>query len=134
MCFENDGRKYLCGGQTIGAKCMGIETIFAQVSCSNLENSVVWYTKLFGKPPMRRPMPGLAEWQFTQSAEVQLYEQKENAGHSVLTIGVLPLEAERARLQEAGLDIGPIEEAKDFFIMRIRDPDKNLVVFASATK
>ncbi len=113
---------------------MGIETIFAQVSCSQLENSVEWYAKLFGKPPLRRPMTGLAEWQITESAEVQLYEQKENAGHSVLTIGVLPLEAERLRLEEAGLKCGPIEEAKDFFIMRMRDPDQNLVVFVSAKK
>ena len=113
---------------------MGIETIFAQVSCSNIENSAIWYTKLFGKPPIRRPMPGLLEWQFTESAEVQLYEQKEHAGHSILTVGVLPLEAERKRLEEAGLETGPIEEAKDFFIMRIRDPDQNLVVLASAKR
>jgi hypothetical protein len=113
---------------------MGIETIFAQVSCSNIENSAIWYTKLFGRPPIRRPMPGLVEWQFTESAEVQLYEQKEHAGHSILTVGVLPLEAERKRLEEAGLEPGPIEEAKDFFIMRIRNPDQNLVVLASAKR
>jgi hypothetical protein len=79
-------------------------------------------------------MPGLVEWQFTESAEVQLYEQKEHAGHSILTVGVLLLEAERKRLEEAGLEPGPIEEAKDFFIMRIRDPDQNLVVLASAKR
>jgi hypothetical protein len=113
---------------------MGIATIFAQVSYINIESSVTWYTKLFGKPPIRRPMRGLAEWQFTESAEVQVYEQREHAGHSALTVGVLPLETERKRLEEAGLEPGPIEEAEDFFIMRIRDPDQNLVVFASAKK
>jgi hypothetical protein len=113
---------------------MGIQTIFAQVSCSNIQNSTIWYTKLFGKAPIRRPMPGLVEWQFTQSAEVQLYEQRENAGHSVLTLGVLPLGPERKRLEEAGLEPGPVEDAKDFFIMRMRDPDGNLIVFASAEK
>jgi hypothetical protein len=61
---------------------MGIATIFAQISCSDIENSVTWYTKLFGKPPIRRPMFGLAEWQFTESAEVQVYEQREHAGHA----------------------------------------------------
>jgi hypothetical protein len=59
---------------------MGIRTIFAQVSCSQIQTSTIWYTKLFGKAPVRRPMPGLVEWQFTDSAEVQLYEQGENAG------------------------------------------------------
>ena len=64
---------------------MSIETIFAHVSCSSLEVSAKWYEKLFGKPPTRRPMTGLAEWHFTDSAEVQLYEEKEHAGSSTLT-------------------------------------------------
>ncbi len=113
---------------------MSIETIFAHVSCSDLAASMAWYEKLFGKPPLRRPMPGLAEWQFSDSAEVQLYEDKAHAGHSALTLGVLPLEPERARLDAAGLAPGPIEEADDFFIMRMRDPDDNLIVLASAKR
>ena len=113
---------------------MGIQTIFAHVSCSNLANSSAWYEKLFGQPPVRQPMPGLVEWQFSESAEVQLFEDKQHAGHSTLTIGVLPLEPERARLEKAGLKPGPIEETKGFYIMRIRDPDQNLIVFASARR
>ena len=74
---------------------MGIATVFAHVSCSDIATSSAWYENLFGKPPIRRPMPKLVEWQFTDSAEVQLYEQREHAGHSVLTLGVLPLEPER---------------------------------------
>jgi hypothetical protein len=113
---------------------LSIETIFAHVSCSDIGISAAWYEKLFGKPPLRRPMPGLAEWQFTDSAEVQLCEQKEHAGHSALTLGVLPLEPERARLTAAGLAPGPIEQTDGYFIMRIRDPDQNLIVFASARR
>lgn len=113
---------------------MPISTIFAQVSCSDLETSIDWYTKLFGRPPLGRPMPGLAEWQFTDSAEVQLFEAREHAGHSVLTLGVLPLDPERVRLQAAGLAPGPIEEADYVYILRMRDPDDNLVVFAGAER
>jgi hypothetical protein len=113
---------------------MTIKTIFAHVSCADIETSVPWYEKLFGKAPTRRPMPGLAEWQFSDSAEVQLYQEKEHAGTSTLTLGVLPLEPERRRLETASLKPGPIEEADDYFIMRIRDPDGNLIVFASAEK
>ena len=79
-------------------------------------------------------MPRLVEWQFSDSAEVQLYEQKEHAGHSTLTLGVLPLEPERERLIKSGLNPDPIEETGDYLIMRIRDPDQNLIVFASAKK
>jgi hypothetical protein len=97
---------------------MSIATIFAHLSCSDIEVSTSWYEKLFGQPPIRRPMPGLVEWQFSDSAEVQLYEEKEHAGHSTLTLGVLPLEPERKRLIEAGLDPGPIEETAGYFILR----------------
>ncbi len=113
---------------------MGIETVFAHISCSDLARSTAWYEKLFGKPPLRRSMPDLVEWQFSDSAEVQLSEQKEHAGHSTLTLGVLPMEPERRRLLEAGLEPGPIEQADDYFIMQLRDPDQNLVVLASADR
>jgi len=113
---------------------MSIETVFAHVSCRDVKASAAWYEKAVWKGSRAQPMPGLVEWQFTESAEVQLFEDKEHAGHSTLTLGVLPLEPERQRLQRAGLEPGPIEEAKDFFIMRMRDPDGNLIVFASANK
>jgi hypothetical protein len=113
---------------------MSIETIFANVSCSDLGTSAPWYEKLFGKPPTRRPMAGLAEWQLTESAEMQLFESKEHAGHSTLTLGVMPIEPERERLDAAGLKPGPVEPADDFFIVRLRDPDGNLVVLASAKR
>jgi catechol 2,3-dioxygenase-like lactoylglutathione lyase family enzyme len=113
---------------------MGIETIFACVSCSRIETSIAWYTKLFGKPPTRRPIQGMAEWHFTDSAEVQLYEDQQHAGSSALTLGVLPMEPEWNRLQAAGLAPGPIEETDGYFVMRLRDPDENLIVFASAKR
>jgi len=113
---------------------MAIETIFAHVSCSNLQAAIDWYAKLFGRAPDRRPMDGLAEWHFTDSAEVQLFKSQDNAGHSTLTLGVLPMTPERQRLADAGLKVGEIEKTKDYFIMRMKDPDGNLVVLASAEK
>jgi hypothetical protein len=113
---------------------MSIQTIFAHVSCTDIGVSAPWYEKLFGKKAVRRPMPGLVEWQFSDSAEVQLQEEKAHAGSSALTLGVLPLEPEQTRLLNAGLEPGPIEEKQGFFIMRVRDPDDNLIVFASAKK
>jgi hypothetical protein len=54
---------------------MSIATIFARVSCRDIETSLPWYEKLFGKAPIRQPTRGSAEWQFTASAEVQLFEE-----------------------------------------------------------
>jgi hypothetical protein len=113
---------------------VSIATIFANVSCSDINVSAPWYEALFGVTPIRRPMRTLVEWQFSDSAEVQLYESKEHSGHSTLTLGVLPLEQERQRLEQAGLQPGKIEETDGYFILRLRDPDGNLVVFASAKR
>lgn len=113
---------------------MAILSIAANLSCSNLERSVLWYSVLFGRNPDRRPMEGLAEWTIHEGAEVQLFESKPNAGHSTLTIGVSGLEAERSRLLDAGLAPGRIEEADQLYIMQMRDPDRNLVVLASLAR
>ena len=113
---------------------MPIQTIFAHVSCSSLEASTRWYETLFGKPVTRRPMDGLAEWHFTDSAEVQLFENEKNAGASTLTIRVIAMEPEHRRLSEHGLAPGPIEETKDFYLARLKDPDDNLVVLVSAQR
>ena len=85
---------------------MGIATVFANVSCRDLAASEPWYAKLFGKAPLRRPMPGLAEWQFTDSAEVQLHQAPEHAGHSVLTLGVMPLEPSGNHVDITADDVG----------------------------
>ncbi|MEP6968125.1 MAG: VOC family protein [Pseudomonadota bacterium] len=113
---------------------MSIATIFAHVSCGDIEVSARWYEKLFDRQPIRRSARGLVEWGFSESAEVQLCEEKEHAGHRRLTLGVLPLEPERERLVAAGLEPGPIEETEGYFVMRICDPDGNLIVFASARR
>lgn len=89
---------------------MTIRTIFAHVSWADIETSAPWYERLFGRAPTRRPMHGLVEWQFSDSAEVQLCQQNEHAGFSTLTFGVLPLEPERKCLEKAGLAAGPIEQ------------------------
>ena len=68
------------------------------------------------------------------AAAISLSSSAIIAHASTLTLGVLPMEPERERLLNAGLSPGPIEETNGYFIMKIRDPDDNLVVFASAEK
>lgn len=110
---------------------MGIATIFACVSCRHMRVSRPWYETLFGRPPLRQPSPQIAEWQFSESAEVQLCEQPADAGHGRLVLGVLPLQQEWDRLAAAGLGPGPIEETEGYFVARLDDPDGNRIVLAS---
>jgi hypothetical protein len=102
---------------------VSIATVFAHVNCKDLETSAAWYEKLFDKPPIRRPSPKIAEWQFSDSAEVQVCEEPTHAGHSTLSLGVLPLRPVQTRLQAAGLLTGPIEETDGYYAIRLRDPD-----------
>jgi len=109
-----------------------ITSISANLSCRDLEASIAWYAALFGKKPARRPMAGLAEWTFGKGAEVQLYQSPEHAGHGTLTLAVDDIDAERRRLLAEDLAPQDIERGDSRQLMRMHDPDGNLVVMTSA--
>jgi hypothetical protein len=113
---------------------MPIEKVFAHISCSNLESSIPWFTRLFGRAPDESPMEGLAEWHQNNQAGFQLFQDPKNAGHATMTLGVSDLGSERSRLAQFKLQPGPIEEADYVNIVRIRDPDQNLIVLAEKRK
>ena len=113
---------------------MPIERVFAHISCSNLASSIAWFTKLFGRAPDESPMEGLAEWHQNNQAGFQLFQDPKNAGHATMTLGVSDLDSERSRLAQFKLQPGPIEEADYVNIVRIRDPDQNLIVLAEKRK
>jgi hypothetical protein len=111
---------------------MPIEKVFAHISCSNLQSSIAWFTQLFGRAPDESPMEGLAEWHQNNQAGFQLFQDPKNAGHATMTLGVSDLDSERSR--QLKLQPGPIEEADYVNIVRIRDPDQNLIVLAAKRK
>lgn len=109
---------------------MPIEKVYAQLSCSDLERSVVWFEHLFQRKPDARPMDGLAEWHHEAHAGLQVFEDAGNAGKGTLTLIVSDLRNEHSRLTAAGLDPSAIEPADTTSLVRLRDPDRNLVVLA----
>jgi len=109
---------------------MPINKIYAQLNCSNLSTSIAWYERLFGRRPDVQPMPGLAEWHHLEHAGLQVFENAADAGHGTLTLIVSQLREEHTRLIAAGLKAGPIEPATSTSLVRLRDPDGNLVVLA----
>ncbi|WP_368649617.1 VOC family protein [Brucella intermedia] len=109
---------------------MVLTTIVAQLSCSELERSTEWFATIFDRNPDARPMQGLAEWHHGPSAGFQLYQNPTDAGHGALTLIVGDVRAEHARLSFDGIRPGNIEAADYMMILRLRDPDRNLVVLA----
>jgi hypothetical protein len=110
---------------------MPIEKVFAHISCSNLQSSIAWFTKLFGRAPDESPMEGLAEWHQNNQAGFQLFQDPKNAGHATMSATSIP--SVRVSLSSSSQP-GPIEEADYVNIVRIRDPDQNLIVLAAKRK
>lgn len=109
---------------------MPIETLYAQIACKDLAAGIIWFGRLFGRAPDERPMKGLAEWRHGERAGLQLFEDPANAGHTTLTLIVSDLRGEQARLEKAGLKPGEVEAGDRTSLVRLRDPDGNLVVLA----
>jgi hypothetical protein len=115
------------GGEVL---IMAIEKIFAHVSCLNMDRSKQWYAKLFGRAADAEPMARLAEWHHGSDAGMQLFEDKTSAGKSTLTLIVKGLAEEHERLTSRGLSPGAVEGGEKISILRMNDPDGNLVVLA----
>jgi hypothetical protein len=95
-----------------------------------LAESIAWFEKLFGRAPDARPMTGLVEWHHGESSGFQLFKNPADAGHGTLTLIVDGLKDEKVRLETAKLTVGEIESADYVSLIRLRDPDDNLVVMA----
>jgi hypothetical protein len=109
---------------------MSLHKVYAHLNCSNLDASIRWFSAIFSRGPDARPMEGLAEWHHGDTAGFQLFQNADDAGHGTLTLIVEALEHERDRLDTAGLSPGDIEAASYVKLIRLRDPDENLVVLA----
>ena len=116
--------------QTVSKASTSIQQIYGQLNCADLSVSEAWFEKLFGRMPDARPMAGLAEWHHRGAAGLQLFKNSEHAGHGTLTLIVSDLHAEHERLNLAGLAPGPIEPATSTSLVRMKDPDGNLIVLA----
>ena len=109
---------------------MAIEKTFAHVSCLNLDRSKQWYAKLFDRAADAEPMAHLAEWHHGRDTGMQLFEDEASAGKSTLTLIVNALAEEHERLTSRGLSPGAVEGGEKISILRMKDPDGNLVVLA----
>lgn len=109
---------------------MELTAIYAHLSCHDLARSAIWFAALFGREPDARPMQGLVEWHNGQHAGFQLFQDGGHAGQGTLTLIVPDIQSEHRRLVANALEPGEIESADYTTIMRLHDPDGNLVVLA----
>ena len=111
---------------------MSISRGLAQMTVSDLDVAVVWYTRLFGRGPDARPMDGLVEWHLIPEFGVQVWAEAKRAGKSTMVLAESDLDALVAALDRAGIAHGAPRDVTASRILPLTDPDGNQVVFTGA--
>jgi len=107
---------------------MSIEHVLAVVPVTDVERSQRWYETLFGRAPDNNPMPNLVEWQVVPGGWVQVFEDDQLAGSTVVNFAVQDLDSHLAQLKHRGLEPGEVVDAnKGVRLSTLADPDGNKV-------
>ena len=108
---------------------MPVNRVLAPLAVADVNSALSWYERLLGRPADALPMDGLAEWHFPNSGVIQLVEDADRAGRSLLTLDVDDLKGELVNLQDRGLDPGPIDETTSDKVLfaTVTDPEGNTI-------
>jgi predicted enzyme related to lactoylglutathione lyase len=110
---------------------MAITNALASVAVKDLDASIRWYEKLFGRSPSR-PMPEVAEWRFERGGWLQVYELPERAGCGSFTLAVSSIAEQVAQLEKLQVDTSERTFSQKVDTVMITDPDGNHIAFAEA--
>ncbi len=113
---------------------MSIYRGLAQMTVSDLDAVIGWYTGLFGREPDARPMNSLVEWHLTPQFGVQVWAEAERAGRSTVVRDESDLDGLIAALDRAGIRHEGTQDATASRILPLTDPDGNRVVVTGAVK
>ncbi|WP_235717016.1 VOC family protein [Mycolicibacterium goodii] len=128
----NHGRKWvMASGQASSHRRVAVNDVAAVVATGRFDEAVVWYGCVFGREPDLLPMPGVAEWQLTSTAWLQLVTDEARAGRTAVRFGVDDLAQTRAALAERGVTTAaePQVIADMVAVLDVADPDGNEVSF-----
>ena len=111
---------------------MPISHVLAVVPVSDIQSAQPWYEALVGRPEDNHPMDTLVEWRITENGWVQVFQDPERAGSTLLNFAVDDLEAKAVELAERGLVLDDVQTAnKGVRTASINDPDGNRITFIS---
>ncbi|MBP2452211.1 VOC family protein [Mycolicibacterium lutetiense] len=111
---------------------IAINDVAAVIATGRFEEARAWYARLLGREPDLQPVPGVAEWQLTATAWLQVVTDPAGAGRGAVRFGVDDLERTAARLREDGVAIGePLVIADMVAVIDVADPDGNEVSFVA---
>ena len=107
-----------------------ITHLFAGVPVSDLDASIDWYTRFFGRPPDLRVGEEVL-WEIDEHATLFIEPNAARAGAGRITLAVAGLEALLERLAAQRIEHEPIETySNGVRHVNIPDPDGNTIAFA----
>jgi catechol 2,3-dioxygenase-like lactoylglutathione lyase family enzyme len=109
-----------------------ITHMFAGVPVSDLEASIDWYARFFGRSPDRRAGDEVL-WEIDDHAWLFIEPNRVDAGAGRITLGVAGLDGLLRRLAAARIQHEPVETySSGVRHVKIPDPDGNAIAFAEA--
>src|ERR671921_1410730 len=114
-----------------GRRDMGAMThLFAGVPVSDLDTSIDWYTRFFGRPPDWRAGEEIL-WEIDERAWLFIEPNAARAGAGRITLAVAGLDALLERLAAQRIEHEPIETySNGVRQVNVSDPDGNAIAFA----
>ena len=107
-----------------------ITSLYAGVPVTDLDASIVWYTRFFGRPPDMRAGDEIL-WDLDEHATLFIEPNAAHAGSGRITLGIVGLDALLERLVTEGIDQEPIETySNGVRHTKVPDPDGNAIAFA----
>lgn len=110
---------------------MAIERLLAQMTVTDLEPAIAWYSRLFGRGPDAYPMDALVEWHLADTFGVQVWVEPERAGCSAMVLNENDLDGRIQQLDRIGIDHNGAQVASALRIVPLVDPDGNRIVFVA---
>lgn len=105
--------------------------LYAFLLTGDLVAAEAWYTKFFGRGPDNRPMETLVQWEISEQVGVGISNDDQIASTGALFVIINDMEAERRRLQSAGIALGDDFPGDYSTLAQLRDPDGNLITLAT---
>jgi catechol 2,3-dioxygenase-like lactoylglutathione lyase family enzyme len=106
--------------------------MYAGVAVSDLETSIAWYTRFFGRPADHRAGNEVL-WDVNEHATLFIEPKPAGVGAGHVTFGVAGLDELLAGLAARGIAHGAIQAyGNGVRHVSVRDPDGNLIAFAGS--
>lgn len=115
-------------------KKIAMKSLISVFQVSDIDQSLNWYKKWLGEPDVI-PMEGMAEYQITPNAWLQLScDESSDKKTSTIVIGVEDIHSTHQSLQNNGIEVSDVVDYEVVLVVDTFDPDGNQITFAQEAR